>query len=100
MRAGTTHLSRTSWLADKLATLVMASGVGYLAAAYTISRWLTRPSRWKARRTPGDLGLPWEPLECRTEDGYRLVGWAVTPPRPRATALLFHGIRNNREQTL
>src|SRR5262249_5701182 len=76
------------------------SGVGYVAAAYTVSRWLTRPSLGRVRATPGDHGLAWERLECRTADGLRLVGWAVTPPRPRATVVLCHGIRGNREKTL
>jgi uncharacterized protein len=89
-----------SWLPELLTRLALASGVGYLAAAYTISRWLTRPSPRRARQTPGELGLRWEPLECRTADALRLVGWAVTPSRPRGTVALFHGLRNNREQML
>lgn len=89
-----------SGLPDLLMELAMASGVGYLAATYTVSRWLTRPTRGKPRRTPGDLGLPWERLDCRTADNHRLVGWVVEPPRTKATIVLFHGIRNTREQTL
>jgi alpha-beta hydrolase superfamily lysophospholipase len=89
-----------AWLSETLAGLAVASGVGYLAAAYSVSRWLTRPSPGRARKTPADHGLPWEPLECRTADGFRLVGWAVTPARPRGTVVLFHGIRGNREKTL
>jgi alpha-beta hydrolase superfamily lysophospholipase len=92
--------SKPSLLTDMLAGLAMASGIGYVAAAYSVSRWLTRPTRGKPRRTPSDVGLPWERLECQTGDGFRLVGWAVTPPRPRATVLLCHGVRNNRTQTL
>jgi alpha-beta hydrolase superfamily lysophospholipase len=38
--------------------------------------------------------------ECRTEDGHRLVGWVVEPPQPRGTVALFHGLRQNRSQTL
>jgi pimeloyl-ACP methyl ester carboxylesterase len=78
----------------------MASGVGYLAAAYAASRWLTRPAPSRPRQTPADYGLVWEPLTCRTSDGFRLVGWVVAPPQPRATVVLFHGLRNNRDQTL
>lgn len=89
-----------SWLPEMLTRLALASGVGYLAAAYTVSRWLTRPSPSRPRRTPTDLGLSWEPLECRTADSFRLNGWVVTPPRPRGTVALFHGLRNNRTQTL
>jgi len=83
-----------------LTRLALASGIGYVAAAYTVSRWLTRPSRGRPHQTPTTLGLDWEPLECRTEDSCRLVGWAVTPPRPRGTVAIFHGLRQNRTQTL
>jgi alpha-beta hydrolase superfamily lysophospholipase len=54
----------------------------------------------KPRRSPADAGLACERLECRTADGLRLIGWVVTPPLPRATVLLCHGVRNNRAQTL
>ena len=89
-----------SWLPDVLTRLAMASGVGYIAAAYSISRWLTRPARGHPQRMPTDIGLTWEPLECRTADALRLAGWVVTPPRPRGTVALFHGIRQNRGHTL
>ncbi|MBY0526811.1 MAG: lysophospholipase [Gemmataceae bacterium] len=89
-----------SWLPEILTNLAMASGIGYVAAAYTVSRWLTRPSHSRPERTPSDLGMTWEPLECRTADAMRLSGWVVTPPRPRGTVVLFHGMRNNRTQTL
>ena len=36
---------RTAWLKEWLAGLTAASGIGYLATAYTLSRWLTRRSR-------------------------------------------------------
>jgi alpha-beta hydrolase superfamily lysophospholipase len=92
--------SKPTWLSDMLAGLAMASGVGYVAAAYSVSRWLTRATPGKPRRTPADLGLCWDLLECRTADGFRLKGWVVTPAQPRATVLLCHGVRQNREQTL
>jgi alpha-beta hydrolase superfamily lysophospholipase len=90
----------SAWLPEVLTSLAVASGVGYVAAAYTVSRWLTRPTPGRSRTTPSDHGLPWEALECRTADGFRLVGWAVSPPRPLATVVLFHGIRGNRARTL
>lgn len=90
----------SSWLPDLLARLAVASGVGYVATAYSVSRWMTKATPGRPRRTPSDQGLPWEHLSCRTVDGQRLAGWVVTPPTPRATVVLFHGIRNNREQTL
>ncbi len=90
----------SSWFSEFLTSLAMASGVGYLAVAYTVSRWLTRASPRRPRLTPSDFGLPWEKLECLTEDRFRLVGWAVEPAQPRGTVALFHGLRHNREHTL
>src|SRR5438067_1433955 len=63
-----------SWLPNFLAGLVISTGVGYLAAAYTVSRWLTRPSPRRPEATPQDFGLSWERLECKTADRHRLVG--------------------------
>jgi alpha-beta hydrolase superfamily lysophospholipase len=87
-------------MSEMLAGLALASGVGYVAAAYTVSRWLTRSTPGRPQGTPADQGLPCERLECRTADGIRLAGWAASPPLPRATVLLCHGVRNNRGQTL
>jgi alpha-beta hydrolase superfamily lysophospholipase len=85
---------------EVLARLTAASGVGYVAAAYSVSRWLTRPTPGPPDQTPADHGLCWQPLECRTADRLRLKGWVVTPPCPRATVALFHGLRGNRGRTL
>lgn len=88
------------WLGDFLARLAVVSGVGYLAAAYSVSRWLTRPSRCRPRwnlHSPSPLP---ERLECRTADGFRLAGWTITPAAPRGTVALFHGLRRSREQIL
>lgn len=71
-----------------------------MAQAYAVSRWLTRAAPGRPRRTPGELGLSWEPCACWTGDGLRLVGWVVTPARPRATMALFHGLRGSREELL
>ncbi len=88
------------WLPNLLAQVAMSTGVGYVAAAYTVSRWLTRRTAGRPHETPDKLGLPWDRVECRTADGMRLCGWVVQPPRPRATVALFHGIRRNRASTL
>jgi alpha-beta hydrolase superfamily lysophospholipase len=89
----------TTWK-DRLMAAVLATGVGYVAAAYLASRWLTRRRRRRPERTPTDLGLPWQPLTCRTVDGLRLAGWLVEPPAPRGTVTLFHGLGCNRDQLL
>jgi alpha-beta hydrolase superfamily lysophospholipase len=92
--------SAQPWLPNLLAQVALSTGVGYLAAAYTVSRWLTRPTRGRPQETPDRLGLPWERIECHTADGFRLRGWVVQPARPRGTVAVFHGIRRNRSSTL
>jgi alpha-beta hydrolase superfamily lysophospholipase len=89
-----------SWFPEALAEWALASRVGYLAAAYTGSRWLTKGAPGRLRRTPAEHGLPWEAAYCRTDDGYRLAGWIISPPDAKATVVLFHGVHHNREQTL
>jgi uncharacterized protein len=89
-----------SWWPELLTSLAMASGVGYIAVSYTVSRWLTRRSPRSPQTTPSDLGLSWEEVECLTADGIRLAGWVVEPRQPWATLALFHGLRHNREKML
>jgi alpha-beta hydrolase superfamily lysophospholipase len=91
---------KLAWLKGLLANVAAASGIGYVATAYTVSRWLTRSSRGRPCPTPDALGLAWEPLQCPTDDGLLLKGWVVTPAAPRGTVALFHGLRRNRTQTL
>ena len=92
--------SKGSWLPEVLTTLAMATGIGYLAVSYSVSRWLTRPTRRPPQMTPSDLGLTWEKIECRTPDGIRLAGWLVEPSQPRGTVALFHGLRHHKEKML
>jgi uncharacterized protein len=88
-----------SWGRDMLLRLTAASGVGYVAAAYTVSRWLTRRSPG-IPQAPALPGIAMEFLRCRTVDRLWLQGWAFTPPAPRGTVALFHGLRTNRAQTI
>jgi alpha-beta hydrolase superfamily lysophospholipase len=88
----------STWLSDILATLAVASGIGYFAMVYGVSRWLTRSSR--AIPLPPEWDCTRQELECRTDDGLRLAGWAFTPANPRATIALFHGMRGNRVDVL
>ncbi len=90
----------TSWFDEFWPRLVVGSGVGYVALAYAVSRWLTR-------RAPAAVPLPTplagcaiETLTCRTSDGVALKGWLIEPPLPRANVVLFHGMRNNRSYVL
>ncbi len=85
-----------SWLDDVWPRLTAATGVGYVAVAYGVSRWLTRPSPATVSTTLRFAMARVEPLQCVTCDGILLQGWVVEPPAPRATVALFHGLRGNR----
>ena len=58
------HAVKTSWWSELIASAVAVSGVGYVAASYTISRWLTRavqashPSLLTKRHDVGSAGMP------------------------------------------
>src|SRR6516164_8942368 len=67
------------WLRKLAARVMLRTSVGYVAASYTASRWLTRRAPVKLTQTPGDFGLNWSPLKCKTEDGIRLSGWVAEP---------------------
>jgi uncharacterized protein len=90
----------TSWFDEIWPRLVVGSGVGYLALAYAVSRWLTRRA---PAAVPAPTRLPGcaiETLACRTSDGVALKGWMIAPPMPKANVVLFHGMRNNRNDML
>jgi alpha-beta hydrolase superfamily lysophospholipase len=90
----------TSWFDEIWPRLVVGSGVGYLALAYAVSRWLTRRAP-AAVPAPDHLpGCAVETLSCQTSDEVPLKGWVIEPPTPRANVVLFHGMRNNRNYML
>ncbi len=93
-------LSQTSWLSAVLSRLTAVSGIGYVATAYTVSRWLTRGARTVLEAAPLGAELIVEDVECITVDDCKLRGWVVEPATPLATVALFHGIRCNRMDML
>lgn len=48
-------------------------------------RFILFPKR-RLDRSPGDLGLAYDPVEFPAEDGVRLRGWFISGPRSRASA--------------
>lgn len=52
------------------------------------------PSR-AVTATPAAIGLKFEPLSLRTEDGETLDGWYIPADNPRGTLLFFHGNAGN-----
>src|SRR5215204_3938320 len=91
---------RSSQLKERIARTLLGTGMGYFAASWTASRWLTRRTRGKLKSTPADYGLEAETLTLRTDDGIRLSGWLVEPANAHATAALFHGMRQSRAMML
>jgi uncharacterized protein len=47
------------------------------------------------RATPGDVGLAYETLTLKTEDGEQLHGWFVPHQQARGVVILFHGNAGN-----
>jgi fermentation-respiration switch protein FrsA (DUF1100 family) len=45
--------------------------------------------------TPADLGIAFEAVTLRTADGEQLQAWLLSPERPRAFVLYFHGNGGN-----
>src|SRR5262245_61008111 len=95
-----TAQSTNTWVKDLLSGLAATTGVGYLAIAYSISRWLTRATPSGPLALPDMPLMDWQADRCTTADGLTLTGWIATPPEPRGTVALFHGFRRNRTQTL
>lgn len=53
-------------------------------------------------RNPGDLGLPYENVEIRSESGHLLRGWFIPPPERSdgRVAIFIHGANASRFQAL
>lgn len=96
----TSTVLQTTWFQELWPRLTAATGVGYLATAYTVSRWLTRRSPAAIEHPTGIDDARIESLRCTTADGIALTGWCVEPARPLATVALFHGLRLNRGNLL
>lgn len=47
------------------------------------------------RATPADIGLEYESVNLKTEDGITIHGWYVPAGTPRGTLLFFHGNAGN-----
>jgi alpha-beta hydrolase superfamily lysophospholipase len=88
-----------------VAALAAAAIAGYLGyVAIYGSRILTRPAvrafvpdEDGAPATPADLGIPYEEVHFRTDDGFRLAGWLIPAEREtRAIVILMHGFTGHR----
>ena len=91
---------KTTWFDELWPRVTAASGIGYLATAYSVSRWLTRRSPAILQAPTHLASVTIEALECKTPDRIMLKGWHIAPALPRASIALFHGLRCNRSATL
>ena len=67
-------------------------GAGALPGDCRQIGFMQRTPRWVATRTPGDLGLAFEPVELWPADAaIRLHGWLVPAASSKATIVFVHG---------
>jgi fermentation-respiration switch protein FrsA (DUF1100 family) len=84
-------------LAALLAGLVLISYVG-LPIIY--ARGVARPSHAPVCcTTPADIGLDYEDVSFKTDDGLTLYGWYI-PSQNKAAVIISHGIGGNRSSHL
>ena len=77
-----------------LSTLVLAY-VGMTAVLYVFQANFTFFPQRAIGPTPHDVGLAYDAVSFRTEDGIELSAWFVPAPRARATVLFCHGNGGN-----
>lgn len=86
-------------LAAWLGRIVAAGAAGYLGiVGLEGSRRVVRPGRKSMEvgagepSNPGDIGLAYEDVRIKTEDGYTLGGWLIPAAREtRSAVVLLHG---------
>ncbi len=100
MSVGDSARTALRWL-GRVSAALSAGYVGYLSVEG--SRRLLHPERLPFAplegmpADPGELGLPYEEVAIRTEDGVTLSGWLIRSAREtRATVVLMHGYRWHR----
>jgi alpha-beta hydrolase superfamily lysophospholipase len=75
-----------------------AAGASLAAiASWGTARRITAPGpREKRFVTPWELGIPYEEVAFKTEDGLLLRGWWLPAPKPKRTVIALHGHRGAR----
>lgn len=81
--------------------LVATLGAGALAAGLAVraASNYTRPARVLPAATPASVGMDYETVRLRTEDGVSIAAW-YTPSRNGAALVMVHGIGANRAELL
>src|SRR5919107_3413849 len=66
-------------------------------ASWVTARRITAPGpREDKFVTPWELGIPYEEVSFRTEDGLLLLGWWLPAPQAKRTVIALHGHRGAR----
>ena len=75
--------------------LLLGYVVLVVAACAFQDRLLYLPQAREHVATPSDIGLNWESVKLRTDDGVTLDAWWVPAEQPRGSLLFFHGNAGN-----
>lgn len=85
----------TAWLIVAAAASLL---LVYCAVGLALADVLTRSRRRRVQGTPADLGLHYEEVQFRAQDGVVLRGWFITSPGARATIVFVHDGDGTRSQ--
>jgi len=76
--------------------LIQASLVLLVTGPLLLLKPTRRTKKWYAERTnlldPADAQLPYESITFETFDGFKLNGWLILHPQPKATVFYLHGV--------
>lgn len=85
-------------LSRKALRLLVVVAVTYVGVCVFVEFFQARLIYFPARGyrvTPQDIGLPFEAVDLRADDGVRLAAWYVAVPEAVATVLFCHGNAGN-----
>lgn len=81
-------MKRALWL---LPVLLVALAALYLGVGLVVADRLSAPSPTVPERTPGSVGLGYETVDLRSEDGVPLRAWWIEDEGAERAAVLVHG---------
>lgn len=85
----------------RLATgVALATPVAVLAVSFFWAYFSVHPPKRAPRRTPANVGIPYEEVTFPSADGARLAGWLAVADKAKAVILLCHGFGDTRADLL
>lgn len=82
-----------------LGFFLSAAGFCFLWGLVGSSQVVHQP-RYNPPATPGDFGIPWEPVSLISRDHLQIAGWFIEHPNPRGALILLHGIGTSKADLL